>query len=276
MTLASALGPYLAVVSARYRMLLQYRAAALAGMVTQVFWGALKLMVLAAFYAGASQPAPMRFSDVVAYVWLGQALFALLPWNVDDELALQLRSGNVAVELLRPLDLYAYWFARTFAFRSARASLRALPMVMLASVVLPLVGLERWALAPPSLASGALFLLSLLLTVLLSTAITMLLQVSLLYTISSEGVARTMPPLVSLLSGMIVPLPLFPEWLQPALALQPFRGVVDVPFRIYSGHIAPLAAVGEIAQQLVWFGASCWLGRALLERALRRAVIQGG
>ena len=32
--------PYRAVVSARYRMLLQYRAAAFAGLVTQCFWGA--------------------------------------------------------------------------------------------------------------------------------------------------------------------------------------------------------------------------------------------
>jgi ABC-2 type transport system permease protein len=274
---ANALTPYLAVISVRFRMLLQYRAAAFAGMVTQVFWGAVKLMVLAAFYAGASGAVPMRFSEVVAYVWLGQALFALLPWNIDDELAMQMRSGNVAVELLRPLDLYAYWFARTLAFRTARASLRMLPMIVLAGVALPLLGLERWALPPPDgLASGGLFALSLLLTVLLSTAITMLLQVSLLYTVSSEGIVRTAPSVVTLLSGMIVPLPLFPEWLQPALALQPFRGLVDVPFRIYSGHIAPLAALGEIAQQLAWFGALCWLGRVLLQRALRRVVIQGG
>jgi ABC-2 type transport system permease protein len=162
------------------------------------------------------------------------------------------------------------------AFRTARTSLRMLPMIVLAGGVLPLIGLERWALPPPGLASGALFLLSLLLTVLLSTAITMLLQVSLLYTISAEGIVRTAPAVVTLLSGMIVPLPLFPDWLQPALRLQPFRGLVDVPFRIYSGHIAPLAAFGEIAQQLAWFGALCWIGRVLLERALRRVVIQGG
>ena len=35
----TALQPYRAVVSARFRTLLQYRAAALAGLWTQVFWG---------------------------------------------------------------------------------------------------------------------------------------------------------------------------------------------------------------------------------------------
>ena len=48
-----ALRPYQAVFRARFQLLLQYRAAALAGFVTQCWWGAIKLMVLAAFYRSA-------------------------------------------------------------------------------------------------------------------------------------------------------------------------------------------------------------------------------
>ena len=40
-----------------------------------------------------------------------------------------------------------------------------------------------------------------------------------------------------LFAGLIVPLPLFPDWLQPFLYWQPFRGMADVPFHVYSGHI---------------------------------------
>ena len=36
--------------------------------------------------------------------------------------------------------------------------------------------------------------------------------------------------MIIVLSGALVPLPLFPDWLQPALALQPFAGLVDIPF----------------------------------------------
>ena len=72
--------PYLAVLSARIRMLLQYRAAALAGMSTQLFWGLIRVMIFEAFYRTATQAQPMTYAEVVNYVWLGQALFALLPW----------------------------------------------------------------------------------------------------------------------------------------------------------------------------------------------------
>ena len=43
--------PYVAMLGARFRMLLQYRAAAFAGFATQLFWGAIELMIFAAFYA---------------------------------------------------------------------------------------------------------------------------------------------------------------------------------------------------------------------------------
>ena len=68
-------------------MLLQYRAAAIAGFGTQLFWGFIKVMVFVAFFEASSSPQPMTFAQVIVYVWLGQALLALLPWNVDQEIA---------------------------------------------------------------------------------------------------------------------------------------------------------------------------------------------
>ncbi|MDE0055527.1 MAG: ABC-2 family transporter protein [Gammaproteobacteria bacterium] len=272
-----ALRPLLAVISARYRTLLQYRAAAVAGFVTQLFWGAIRLMVLAAFYAAATGPQPMNMAEIVAYVWLGQALLGMLPWNVDVDFREQVREGTVAYDLLRPLDLYAYWFGRTLAFRIAAPTLRGIPMVMFAMLLLPAVGLGDWALAPPpSAAALAGFLVSLVLAAVLATAVTVLAQISLLWTISGVGIDRILTVLVTILSGLIVPLPLFPDWLQPFLRWQPFRGLADVPYRIYSGNIPPAEAVGEVVFILVWTLVLVGLGRAILHRGIRRMVVQGG
>lgn len=277
MVMVDRLAPYLALIGARYRVLLQYRAAALAGFVTQLFWGAMKLMVLAAFYRQTTAPAPMSLAELAGYVWLGQALLGLLPWNVDPELQDKISSGAVVYELLRPLDLYSAWFARTLALRCATTSLRALPMIFICVVVLPAVGLDEWALRPPAnLARGAAFLLSLLATIGLATALTMILHAGLIHTISAKGFNSIMASVVVLLSGMLIPLPLFPDWLQPALYWQPFRGLADVPYRIYLGHIPPDHALIEIAMQLGWTVLIVGLGRFLLARASARLVTQGG
>lgn len=271
--------PYLGVIAVRFKMLLQYRAAALAGFVTQLFWGAIRLMVFGAFYSAAVSAAdvPMTFAQIVVYVWLGQALLALLPWNVDQEIAQCIRSGDVAYELLRPLHLYWFWFARTLAFRAAGTSLRMIPMLGVAFFVLPVVGLNEWALPlPASWQSGALFVVSLLPVLLLSTAITMVMHISLIWTLSGEGFNRLMPGIVSVFSGLIVPLPLYPEWIQPLMFWQPFRGLADVPFRIYSGSIAVGDAGLELLMQWSWVAVITAFGMLLLGRARYKLVVQGG
>ena len=269
--------PYLAVLGARFRMMLQYRAAAFAGFVTQLFWGAIKIMVLAAFFALAPDASTMTLAQAVTYVWLGQALLALQPWNVDAEIAGAIRTGGVSYELLRPLDLYAMWFARTLAFRAAGTGLRMVPMFVFAMVLLPLAGLEDFALRPPG-SPGALaaFLVSATLTVLLSAAVTMCMHVILVVTISGEGINRLVPGLVSVFSGLTVPLPLFPDLVQPFLYWQPFRGLADTPFRLWNGHIPLEDLPAELALQAFWVLVFVVAGRTMLTGAVRRMVVQGG
>jgi ABC-2 type transport system permease protein len=219
----------------------------------------------------------MSLPQIVAYVWLGQALLGLLPWNVDAELQEKMLSGAVAYELLRPVDLYAFWYARTMALRTATTFLRMIPMIVFAGFVLPLIGLGTWALPPPATAAGALcFLLSLTATVALASAITMLMHVALIWTLSGRGFNTVMTGVVIVFSGLTVPLPLFPEWMQPLLYWQPFRGLADVPYRIYGGNIDPRAAVLEIAMQCAWTASIVVGGYALMAQGKSRVVVQGG
>ena len=69
---------------------------------------------------------------------------------------------------------------------------------------------------------------------------------------------------------------MFPDWLQPFLLWQPFRGVADVPFRIYAGHIPVDAAWSEIAMQWTWTALIVALGMWMLAIARKRLVVYGG
>jgi hypothetical protein len=65
MPLGRRLAPYRAILTARLRVLLQYRTAALAAFGTQLFWGVIKVMVLTAFLAAAPEAAPMDVPQVL-------------------------------------------------------------------------------------------------------------------------------------------------------------------------------------------------------------------
>ena len=261
--------PYLAILTARIRMLLQYRAAAFAGLVTQLFWGWIKVMVFAAFYAATGAPQPMSLQDTITYIWLGQALLLLLPFRIDAELQSMVRDGSVAYELTRPADLYWYWFSRQFAARLAPLALRAWPQLLLAGLFF---GMEL----PVGWAPLLLFLLSLGCALLLSSAITTLMAISLLWTMTGDGLSRLLSLVSQFLSGSYVPILLFPAWAQPALAILPFRGLMDTPFQLYMGLLNGPAAWMAIAHQLLWTALFVLIGRAILARGVGRLVVQGG
>lgn len=269
--------PYLALFAARFLMMLQYRAAAVAGIATQFWFGAIMIMALSAFYKGGHGSASITLAQAITYTWLGQAFLGLLPWNVDPEIAVMMRTGNVAYERLRPVDTYFHWFARAMAWRAASTLLRSIPLLIVTSVVFALVGLGDWSLRPPpSCEALALFVFSMAAVVLLSSAITTVLNISVVWTISGQGVNVITNSLVLILSGMVIPLPLFPEWAQPVLFVQPLAGLVDIPYRIYFASLSGGKALGGIALQICWTIALIVLGRQLMERTMRRIQVQGG
>lgn len=259
---------YRAVFSARMRALLQYRTAALAGLTTQIFWGLIRTMILYAFYENATGPQPMDWRHVLSYIWLSQAFFALFPLRVDADVTAMIRSGNVAYELLRPVDLYNFWYARAVANRLAPTALRCLPILTVAALAgwLPWPG---WV----GLAGG---IASLCLAALLSSAVTTLMTLSLFLTISGGGVSTLISMFSYLLSGMVLPLPLFPDWMQPVLRILPFRAFCDLPFRVIGGHIPADQIPGVLGFQLVWLLVLVLAGRLILNTVTRRLVVQGG
>jgi ABC-2 type transport system permease protein len=273
----SALTPYLTVFTGRLQVTLQYRAAAFAGFITQCWFGVMRILIFAAFYAGGVAHAPMSLANAVTYTWLGQAFLAFLPWAADPDVAEMVRSGGVAYERVRPVDTYAWWYMRALAWSVARVAPRAALMVAFASVLLPLVGLGKWGLpAPPTLPAAGLFALSALGMVLLSASITLVINVIMTATLTDRGPNTLVAPIVNMFSGAVVPLAFFPDAVRPWLRAQPLAGLVDIPFSIYFGGLSGWGAAGAIALQFGWTAALILLGHAWLGRVMRRLVVQGG
>ena len=271
--------PYVAAFSARFMLMLQYRAAAVAGFATQCWWGAIKVMIYAAFYRASSNgaSAPMTLAQVITYTWLSQGFLALAPWASDPDVALAMRTGAVSYDRLRPVNTYTLWYVRAAGWMTSRALPRAALMFLLAGIALPLLGLGHWGWAPPpNAAQVALFLVSMTLVVALASAIVMLLNIAVVVTLNDRGVNYLLSPFTIVLTGNLIPLSLYPDWMHRLLFVQPFAGVVDIPFRIYSGNLHGQAAWVGIGLQIGWTLVLIAAGTVWMERAMRRLEVQGG
>lgn len=264
---------YRAIFKLRLLLGLQYRIAALAGVATQFFWGFMMIMIYEAFYTHSTGTPPMTLNELASYLWLQQSFLAFIAlWYRDNELFALITGGNIAYELCRPSDLYGFWYAKLIAQRLSGALLRCVPILLVSFLLPQPYGLKL----PPSGSSLLLFVVTLALGLTVLVAISMFIYISVFYTLSPMGSLLMIGVLGEFFSGLIIPVPLMPSWLQPLVYALPFRYTADFPFRVYTGHIPVPEALSGILIQLVWLAILLTVGRLWMQRALRRVVIQGG
>ena len=121
-----------------------------------------------------------------------------------------------------------------------------------------------------------LFIVSVLLMIGLAAAFVMLLNLCIAATLTDRGINTLAPAFVILFSGNLIPLGLFPDWLQPLMIAQPFAGMLDIPSRIYVGTLSGDAAWAGLALQTFWIAAFVALGRIAMRRVMARLHLQGG
>ncbi len=264
---------YISVLKLRLLNGMQYRAAALAGVATQFFWGFITIMVFEAFYKSAAQTPPISIKELITYIWLQQVfLVFVMLWFRDNELFELITSGNIAYELCRPCGLYGFWFAKLLAQRLSSAILRCFPILIVAFLLPKPYNLEP----PPGIITFLLFLTALLLGLLLLVAISMFLYISVFITLSPMGSLLLFGIIGEFFAGLTIPVPLMPSWLQTIANILPFRWTADFPFRVYSGQIPQQDALIGIFIQLFYLTALVWLGRKALQGVLKKVVVQGG
>jgi ABC-2 type transport system permease protein len=264
---------YLSFFRIHFQTGIQYRLAAYAGLMATFAWGLLKLLIFAAFYRSNASAFPMTFQQLSSYVWLQQAFTALLGiWFVEWDIFHFITNGNVAYELCRPLSVYNMWFARNSANRSSKTALRCIPILIVAFF---LPAPYRMSL-PTSPASAILFVISLMLGFLMVVAFTMLLYSITFFTLSIGGINLVVMAVVKFFTGSVIPLPFLPDRLRRIFELLPFASMLNTPFLIYGGHIANTEALLSILLQIFWLTTFILIGKTLMEKAMRRVVVQGG
>lgn len=257
----------------RFSMGLQYRTAAIAGMVTQFFWGGMNILVYRAFYESDAAAFPMTLEATCSYIWLQQAFLVLFAaWLIEHEIFDNIMNGNVAYELCRPISIYNMWFFRSVANRLSRAMLRCVPILVFASFLPNPFGISM----PASLQHFGWFLLAMLLGFLVTVSFFMVIYGLTFFTISPSGLRILITSVVEFFAGAIIPIPFFPEKVQRVLEILPFASMQNVPLRIYSGSMTDEQMIKAVVLQFVWLIVLVIIGKLLCRFAEKKVVVQGG
>lgn len=263
---------YLNYFKLRLATELQYRSAAIAGILTQVFFGFVYIMIYLAFYESNGN-SPMPWKDLVTYLWLQQAFFSLTyPTIIDKEFVNIIKNGNLAYELIRPENYYIKYYVKFIARRLVRSLLKFSPIIII-GFLLPYPYKMSF---PHSTTNFILFIISLFTSLILSNSLSLIVHLFIMFTMEERGIMGAYTVIAGLFMGSIVPLPLLPNIINKVAYLLPFRYIEDLPFRIYSNNIIIPNGIILILISLIWIIITTYLGYKLSKIALRKAVIQGG
>jgi ABC-2 type transport system permease protein len=206
---------------------------------------------------------------MITYVAVGWMIRSLYFNNIDQDMAQDVMDGKIAMVLVRPVNLQWMYISQALGETVFRLGLLSAPV----SVVLALVFPVR---PPRSLMHAALFLMSLAGSVLLVAALNFIVGACAVPMKSILGLLRAKFFVQDLLSGLLVPMALFPEPLRRLLAFLPFQHIGSTPMLIYLGKLEDGEIVQALAAQAMWVAALLAFGHWFWSRMARRLTIHGG
>ena len=251
----------------------QYRSAALSGVITQLFYGMMFILIYYAFYTSNSEPGNFTLEQMSTYIWLNQAFYMMFKYyDGHKALSKKIVNGDISYQLLRPVNLYKQWFADYYTLNISKVAVRSIPIFIICWFLPTGFGFT----APVSGLAFAYFVISLILGTILVVAVNMFSYILVTVTLTPSAVFGITNAIGSFLAGAIVPLALLPNWFITYTSFLPFRYIADLPYRLYVGSISTNGAWIYLLIQIIWIAICVTLGNYWLNKRLSKLVVQGG
>ncbi len=213
--------------------------------------------------------AGMTAEQVSTYVVVAWIVTTVSATRLDEILGSRFRSGEIAGDLCKPLDLQTWLVGRDMGRAVASLALTATPVLLCAAFVFPLV----W---PRSPVTWPLVGLSLVLATLIGAQLAFLVGIAAFRLKNVTGLAHFKATSTAVLSGAVVPLDAMPDAIRRVVLWLPFQGMSHTPATLFLERWDASAVSAALGVQLLWV-VLLWLAcRWAWGRAIEHLTVQGG
>lgn len=250
--------------------------AIISGIITQMFFAIFKIYTLNAFVTSNETISPMNGVQTTVYIWITQLMFMLVPWNVNWKDFDSVRTGSIALDLIKPVGIFEIIFSKTFAWRFVNFLNRSIPMFLIVAYIFKIFNFKSVYIPVPKLETFVLFIISLILSIILSTLITVFLYSLSFIFVSISNVIGIIGSLAFVLSGMVIPLSFYPKVLLTFLNFQPFKFIVDTPALIFNEVYDIKNSMLQILLQILWIFIFYIMSYKIYKKVTDKLEINGG
>ncbi len=259
---------YLQFARCSFQRLAAYRLANWTGIAVNFFFFLIHAQVYLAFFGSRQEVSGWRPTDAVLYFATSEALLMVLGVISHYDLSERIRSGDVTIDLVRPMRLWERALAEHFGSAAYYLAARASVVYVGARLM---YGLDQPA--GPEL----LWLpISLALAIAIGGLLIYLAHALSFWWEYAHGPLMAMNVLIWFFGGVAVPLDFYPEGLRWVCDVLPFRAAVYTPVALASGRLTGGALAFGLLHQGVWLLLLIGLAHTTETRGVRRMVTQGG
>jgi ABC-2 type transport system permease protein len=251
-----------------FKRQMSYRAATLAGLVTNFFFGLLRAAIFIALYQAREQVAGMTLADTITYTALTQASIAYLSLFSWYDLMRTVYSGEIATDLLKPIKFYNYWLAQDMGRALASFLTRGVLIMIAYELVVDMVY--------PKGMGWVYLAVSIILAWLVSFSWRFLISLTAFWTPNATGILRFFFLSAVFFSGFLMPLRFFPDWVVSLINFTPFPATVNTTVDIFLGLLSGQELIYALGIQVLWTAILVLAGQVVLRAGVRRLVILGG
>jgi ABC-2 type transport system permease protein len=207
--------------------------------------------------------------EMVTYVAVGWMSRSLYFSSIDEEINEIVRSGQIGMYLIRPVNFHLMMLAQAFGGTLFRLIFFTVPVAGVILLSFPVA-------APASAFALVAFLLSTFTSFFVLAEVGFLVGLLAFSLKSIQGVMRAKYYLIQLFSGLLLPLTFFPPVLQEIVNFLPFKLITYVPLQIYLGRLSSLEVIQLSLEQIAWGAALFVFSQWCWHRAMAKLTLQGG
>ncbi|KUP23909.1 ABC-2 family transporter protein [Paenibacillus sp. DMB5] len=220
-------------------------------------------------YSGRSEVGGFTWDQMKTYLLVTFLANSVLSWYSETSISGKILDGSVAMDLLKPLDFQSARFSETLGASLLEGGMSAVLLTLFASFVSGIT-------LPHSPLVYVLFAVSLLCAILVKFGVVYLAALLCFWSTGSMGIVWTRIAVTNLLSGALVPLAFFPDWLEHLALWLPFQSIIHTPTMIFLQQAGTAGSLKLIALQAFWGIALWFAGKAMWNWAVRQVTIHGG
>jgi ABC-2 type transport system permease protein len=246
-----------------------YRAHFIFTSIGNLFYIALIYYLWRSIYGVQTSMHGLSFNQAFVYLALASTIFNLLPTFVEWDMGYSIIDGNITSVLIKPLDCQLNLFAGKFGMLVFNFLFVVFPAVLTLILV--------FKVQIPLGMNLVFFVISVLLSFLLSFGIDFTAGLLAFYTQSIWGISTTKNVLVLLLSGVLVPLSFFPDGIRKWVELLPFQAIYHTPLKmlVITG-LTPRDYIQSVLYQLGWLAVIILISRLFYRKAIKVVTVSGG